>query len=72
MSQDARPVECYSATKRNAFESTHISWTNLELITQTEACPKEKNKYHILTHIYGTYKEGTDEPVCRAAMEMQT
>ena len=32
----------------------------------------EKNKYHILKHIYGIQKDGTDEPICRAAMETQT
>ena len=30
---------------------------------------KEKNKYHILTHIYGIKKDGTDEPIHRAATE---
>ena len=33
---------------------------------------KEKNKYHILMHIYGIYKDDTDETICRAAMETQT
>ena len=28
---------------------------------------KEKNKYHILTHMYEIQKNGTDEPICRAA-----
>ena len=23
-------------------------------------------------HVYGIYKDGTDEPICRAAVEMQT
>ena len=32
----------------------------------------EKNKYHILKHIYGIQKDGTDEPICRAAVEAQT
>ena len=31
---------------------------------------KEKDKYHILTHIYGIQKDGTDEPIFREAMEM--
>ena len=26
---------------------------------------KEKNKYRILMHIYGIYKNSTDEPICR-------
>ena len=28
-------------------------------------------QYRVLTHIYGILKGGTDEPVCRAAVEMQ-
>ena len=32
---------------------------------------KEKDKYCILTHVYRIQKEGTDEPIFRAAVEMQ-
>ena len=45
-------MEYYSAIKRNAFESVLMSWMNLELIIQSEVSQKEKDKYHILTHIY--------------------
>ena len=45
---------------------------NLELIIQSEIIQKDKDKYRILTCIYGIQKDGTDEPVCRAAMETQT
>ena len=41
----------YSAIKRNTFESVLMRWMNLEPIIQSEVSPKEK--YHILTHIYG-------------------
>ena len=44
---------------------------NTEPITQSKVSQKEKNKYHILTHKYGIQKDGTDESICRAAMEMQ-
>ena len=44
---------------------------NLEPVTQSEVSWKEKKKFHILIHIYGVYKDGTDEPICRAAVEMQ-
>ena len=27
---------------------------------------------YIYTHIYGIYKDGTDEPIFRAAVEIQT
>ena len=46
-------MEYYSAIKRNAFESVLMRWMNLEPIIQSEVSQKEKDKYHILTHIYG-------------------
>ena len=46
-------MNCYSAIKRNAFESVVIKWMNIESIIQREVGQKEKNKYHILMYIYG-------------------
>ena len=46
-------MEYYSAIKRNAFESVLMWWVNLEPIIQSEISQKEKDKYHILMHIYG-------------------
>ena len=45
---------------------------NLEPIIKSEVSQKEKDKYHILTHIYGIQKSGTEEFITRAAMEKQT
>ena len=45
-------MEYYSAIKRNTFESVLIRSMNLELIIQSEVSQKEKDKYHILMHIY--------------------
>ena len=59
--------EYYSAT----FELVLIRWMNLEPVIQSEVSQKEKNKYHILMHIYGIYKDGADDPMWRAAIEMQ-
>ena len=39
--------------KRNTFESVLMRWMNLEPIKQSEVSQKEKDKYSILTHIYG-------------------
>ena len=44
-------MEYYSAIKRNAFESVLVRWMNLESVIQSEGSQKEKNKYHIITHI---------------------
>ena len=41
-------------------------------IIQSEISQKEKNKYCVSTHIYGIYKDGAHEPICRVAVEMQT
>ena len=49
-----------------------MRWINLEPIIQSEVSQKEKNKFCILTHIYGIQKNGTEEFICKAAMEKQT
>ena len=46
-------MECYSAIKKNTFESVLMRWMKLELIIQSEVSQKEKHQYSILTHIYG-------------------
>ena len=60
-------MEYYSARKRNSSESVLMRWVNLEPIIQSEVIQKEKDKYHILMHIYRI----TDNPMCRAAKETQ-
>ena len=40
------------AIKRNAFESILMRWMNLQPIIQSEISQKEKDKYHVLMHIY--------------------
>ena len=46
-------MEYYSAIKRNETELFLMRWTDLESVIQSEASQKEKNKYHMLTHVYG-------------------
>ena len=64
-------TEYYSAIKRDAFKSVLMRWMNLEPIIQSEVSQKEKNKYHILAHIYGIQKDGTDELICKEEIETQ-
>ena len=49
-----------------------MRWMNLVSVIQSEVGQKEKHKYYLLMHIYGIYEDSTDEPICWAAMEMQT
>ena len=60
------------AIKESTFESILMRWMNLEPIIQSEVSQKEKDKCHILTHIYRIQKNGTEEFIYRAAMEKQT
>ena len=46
-------MEYYSAIKRNEIELFVVRWMDLETVIQREVSQKEKNKYRILTHIYG-------------------
>ena len=67
---DIYTMQYYSAIKRNRFESVLMRCVNLEPI-QNEVSQKEKDKYHILTHIQNK-KNGTEKFTYRAAMEKQT
>ena len=64
-------MEYYSAIKKNTFESVLMRWMKLEPIIQNEVNQKEKHQYSILTHIYGIWKDGNDNPVCETAKETQ-
>ena len=44
-------MEYYSAIKRNEMELFVVRWMDLESFIQSEISQKEKNKYHMLTHI---------------------
>ena len=47
-------MEYYSAIKRNEIVSFVETWMDLETVIQSDVSQKEKNKYHILTHVCGT------------------
>ena len=50
-------MEYYSAIKRNEIELFVVRWMDLETVIQSEVSQKEKNKYHMLAHIYGILKK---------------
>ena len=43
----------------------------LEPIIQSEVSQKDKDQYSILMHIYGIYKDGNDNPICKTEKETQ-
>ena len=42
-----------SHIKEIEIELFVVRWMDLESVIQSEVSQKEKNKYHMLTHIYG-------------------
>ena len=45
--------ECYSAIKKNSFESVLMRWMKLEPIIQIEVSQKDQDQYSIIMYIYG-------------------
>ena len=46
-------MEYYSVIERNEIELFVVMWMDLASVIQSEVNQKEKNKYRMLTHIYG-------------------
>ena len=46
-------MEYYSAIRRNEIELFVVRWMAVQTVIQSEVSQKEKNKYCMLTHIYG-------------------
>ena len=46
-------MEYYSSIKKNSFESVIMRWMKLEPLMQSEVIQNDKDRYNILTHIYG-------------------
>ena len=57
-------MEYYSAIKMNAFESVLMRWMKLEPNIQSEVNQKD-------TYIYGIYKDGNHDPICKTVKEIQ-
>ena len=65
-------MEYYSAIKRNEIELFVVRGMDLETVIQSEVSQKEKNKYHMLTHIQNQKKNCSEEPRGRTGIKTQT
>ena len=61
-------MEYYSAIERSAFRSVLKRWMNLEPIIHSEVSQKEKNSYHLLIPIYGSWR-GNGSPLQCSCLE---
>ena len=57
-------VEYYSAIKRNKIISFAATWVELETHILSELSQKEKDKYHMVSHIWNLIHV-TNEPIYR-------
>ena len=69
-------MENYSAIKKKEIMPFVATWMDLESVIQSEVGQKEKNKYRMLTHIYGIKKkqktkQGSEEPTGRTGIKTQ-
>ena len=46
-------MESYSATKKNEIMPLAATWMDLGIIVLSEVSQKEKDKDHMISHIYG-------------------
>ena len=69
-------MQYYSAIKGNKFELFVLRWMDLESVIRREVSQKERNKYHMLTHIYieskKKKKKGSVEPSSRTGIKTWT
>ena len=60
--------------KKKRTELFVVRWMDLESVIQSEVSQREKNKYCMLTRIYGILKKknGSEEPRGRTGIKTQT
>ena len=46
-------MEYHPAIKKNEIIPFAATWMDLEIIIRSEVSQKEKEKYHMISHIYG-------------------
>ena len=64
-------MQYYSTIRRNKTGSFVETWIDLEPVIKSEVCQKDRNKYCILTHICGIWKNYIDDLICKAETESQ-
>ena len=55
--------------KRERIWSVVVTWMTREPVTQVEVSQKETNKYRVLTHAYGIWKNSAADPICRGGKD---
>ena len=64
-------MEYYSDIKKNEIMPFAATWMQLEMIILSEVSQKEKDKYHMIKHMWNL-KYDTNEPISERETDSQT
>ena len=64
-------MEYYSAIKKNKIMPLSATWMQLTILILSEISQKEKNKYHMMSHMWNL-KYDAYEPVYKTERDSQT
>ena len=65
-------TEFYSAIKKNEIMPFAATWMDLEIIILSEVSQTEKDKYHMISLIWGIFKNDTNELIYKTETDSQT
>ena len=65
-------LEYYSAIKKNEIMPSAATWMHPETVILNEVSQTEKDKYHMISLICRTYKNGTNELINKTEIDSQT
>ena len=65
-------MEYYAAIKKNKIMSFAATWMHLEILMLNEVSQKERQLYHMMSHICGLFKNDTNGPIYKTEMDSQT
>ena len=64
-------MEYYLAIKKNEIMPFAATWMDIDIIKLSEVSQKEKNKYHMISHMWNL-KYDTNEPIYKTETDSQT
>ena len=63
--------EYYSALKKNEIMPFAATWIDLEIIILNEVSQTEKDKYHMISHMWNLIKNDTNELIYKTETDSQ-
>ena len=65
-------MDYYSAIKKNEMMPFAATWMQLEIIILSEVSQTEKDKYHMISHMWNLIKNDTNKLIYKIEIDSQT